>query len=362
MSALVSVLMCVYNTRLDYLKDAVKSVLNQTYQSFEFIIVDDASNDAEVLDYLNEIKTIDNRITIIRNETNQGLTKSLNIGLKECKGEYIARMDSDDISLEERFSKQIEFLQSHSEVALVGSNVICFGDELRSDYISGNCMSVDQSLYRINSLLQHSGPPHPTFMFRASFLRDNFICYPEKILKAQDYGIMVEILKRGGKIRIITTPLVKYRIHSNQITTNHQNEQKIYQLRVSADYIKSLFPELDDCETMSVSALGCPLDADDIIEELRHNEKLRDNCDFELKTIKSLNNSSQYISGLKKLFYLNKKRHFFDQRLLQEELGFRWWALAIRKGLKEKEHWGFGIYTLACARYSLARKMKKIRR
>lgn len=362
MSGLLSVLMCVYDTPIDYLQDAVNSILNQTFNNFELIIVDDCSKKEMVLEYLDKIESEEARITIIHNEKNQGLTKSLNIGLKACIGDYIARMDSDDISLPERFYQQICYMQKHPEVALVGCDIIRFTDKNDNlNYDVERNVYTDQQLYKVCSLLQHSGPAHPTFMFRTKFLRDNNIQYPERILKAQDYGIMAQILKHGGEIRIIPKPLVKYRIHSRQITTKHEKEQKIYQLAVSFDYVKSLFPELDDGECISISALGCPVDTKEIVEELDQNETLRSNCNFDPAVIDMLDIPKIYVRAQKKVFEQNRKRQLFDQRTLKAELGFRWWALAIRKGLKDKKHWGLSIYTLGCVRYSILRKIKNKR-
>lgn len=115
----ISVLLSVYNDEL-YLKEAVESVLKQTFPDFEFIIVDDGSNDstAAILNSFN-----DNRIVRIKNEKNIGLVKSLNRGLDVAKGEFIARMDADDISLPNRFLKQIEYLEKNHEVGVLGTQM-----------------------------------------------------------------------------------------------------------------------------------------------------------------------------------------------------------------------------------------------
>ena len=102
----ISVVMATYNTPTPFLKTAVESVLNQTFTAFEFIIVDDASTN-ESVDYLKGLT--DERVRIVRNSSNLGITKSLNIGLREARGKYIARMDADDISLPQRFEKQYLF-------------------------------------------------------------------------------------------------------------------------------------------------------------------------------------------------------------------------------------------------------------
>ena len=108
----ISVVMPAYNTPVDILREAVESILNQSFSEYEFIIVDDDSTKTETISYLNSLE--DTRIRIIRNEANVGATKSLNIGFKAAKGQYIARMDSDDISLPNRLEKQFVFMESHS--------------------------------------------------------------------------------------------------------------------------------------------------------------------------------------------------------------------------------------------------------
>ena len=110
---LISVVMSNYNTDEEYLRAAIESVLNQTYENFEFIIVDDCStnNSVDVIESYS-----DKRIKLIKNKGNMGLTKSLNIAIKAAKGEFIARMDADDIALPQRFEKQIEFLKKKSGI------------------------------------------------------------------------------------------------------------------------------------------------------------------------------------------------------------------------------------------------------
>ena len=101
----ISVIMTVYNTEEKYLREAIESVLNQTFSDFEFIIVDDGSTNNAV----EVVKSYrDERIKLVLNGKNLGMAKSSNIGLEMAQGEYIARMDSDDISLPERFEKQVE--------------------------------------------------------------------------------------------------------------------------------------------------------------------------------------------------------------------------------------------------------------
>ena len=113
--------MSVFNGE-KHVNSAIKSILNQTFRDFEFIIIDDGSKD-NTLKVIKEYAKIDNRIKVIRNLTNIGLTKSLNKAIKLSKGEFIARQDTDDISLPNRLEKQIEFLQKNPDCALCGSDM-----------------------------------------------------------------------------------------------------------------------------------------------------------------------------------------------------------------------------------------------
>jgi len=113
----VSVVMPVYNGE-KYLRESIDSILNQTYTDYEFIIVNDGSNDKteEIILSYN-----DNRIRYIKNEKNLQIVKSLNRGIELAKGRYIARMDADDISLPRRFEKQITFMENNLEIGVCGT-------------------------------------------------------------------------------------------------------------------------------------------------------------------------------------------------------------------------------------------------
>ena len=116
----VSVVMAVYNGE-EYLSSAIESILQQTYQDFEFIIINDASTD-KTSDILQKYLSLDQRISIINNATNSGLGVSLQKGIAAARGEFIARMDADDISLPDRFEKQIKYLQNHPEIMVLGGD------------------------------------------------------------------------------------------------------------------------------------------------------------------------------------------------------------------------------------------------
>ena len=305
----VSVLMSVYDTPTEYLEEAVNSILTQTYTSLEFIIINDNPGNDSIKEYLDEIAGKDERVRVFSNKDNIGLTKSLNIGLKHCTGKYIARMDSDDISMPNRLEKQVAYLEENTEVCLVGSSIKYFGNK-SSEYDGSKVFEIidDEDLYEVRSLIHHSGPPHPTFMFRKSFLDDKKIVYPEQIVNAQDYGIMVECLKNGGKIRRIKECLLMYREHEGQITAKRSDKQKYYQAMVSRDYLKFRFPILDE-------------------EEIREVSLIWDY--YAPGSMKVLKNA------LEKIYIYNMEHGYFNQSILEREFN-KEYSFKYRKKLKKE--------------------------
>ena len=125
----VSVIMGVYNINdKEVLQKAIMSILGQTFSDFEFIICDDGSTN-NVLEMVKDIAGNDKRIKIIQNEENKGLAYTLNKCLEVATGEYIARMDADDISEKDRFEQQIKILDEKPEVGLVSSNIYFFNEQ-----------------------------------------------------------------------------------------------------------------------------------------------------------------------------------------------------------------------------------------
>lgn len=213
----ISVVMPVYNTPISFLKEAVDSILNQTVQDFEFIIVDDGSAN-EIKEYLEGLT--DPRIRIIRNETNIGITKSLNIGFKTAHGQYIARMDADDISFPKRFEKQLAFMESNPDVIVCGAKAANLGTG--SSLTNVKMESMDS--YRVRMLFANPGPTHSTAFFRRQKLNQYRIEYDESLVYAQDYSLWMTISKRG-RICILPEVLLYYRVHPDQISKAHREKQ-----------------------------------------------------------------------------------------------------------------------------------------
>ena len=219
----ISVILAVYNGS-QFIKDAIQSMLDQSYADFEFIIVDDGSTDStsEIVASFN-----DPRIKYEKRE-HAGLVPSLNYGLSIAEGKYVARMDADDYSLPSRFEKQVSLLEEHSEIVVCGSWAIIVDKENREigTYSYPRVKSKEIRLYAIR------GNPfiHPTTMYRR-----------EVILKAggyrrfwkhtEDYELWTRIIYKH-QVANIPEPLLNYRIHEGQITISRKAEMRFYGIMV----------------------------------------------------------------------------------------------------------------------------------
>lgn len=218
---LVSILMSVYNAE-KYVEEAIESMLSQTWRNFELIIFDDASTDSS---YEKICNFQDERIIVIKNKKNVGLTKNLNRGLKMAKGKYIARMDADDISLPQRLEKQVAYMESHKDIALASCSSISFGGERAK-----NVIRLDSTQIK-GRLVFWSVLPHPGFIFRRSLFTRCGIEYNEGMKYAQDYDFQSRVAKKY-KIACLSDILLEYRVSEKQISAEKYEEQQMYANRV----------------------------------------------------------------------------------------------------------------------------------
>lgn len=236
----ISVLMSVYNGE-KYLKETIDSILNQNFTDFEFIIVNDGSEDNSLKimkDYLKK----DSRIVIINNLKNIGFIKSLNKGLKIAKGKYIARMDSDDISLSERFFIQYEYLESHPDIFLVGSYAINMDESGVKISLFKPPLSPDKirvKLEETNCLY------HNTIMFRNS----GRLFYRLKMKYVEDYDFYTRLITEGKKLANIPKFLVKYRRLSSSASFGNRGYQKLFGKKARDFFMQRLITGKDDYES-----------------------------------------------------------------------------------------------------------------
>ena len=195
----VSVLMCVYNGE-KYLKNVIESILSQTYTNFEFIIVDDGSLD-DSLEIIKSYAKNDNRIKILRNKSNIGLTRSLNKAIKICRGDLIARQDVDDLSVPTRFEKQVIFLERNKDFAFCGTNGIQKPHNLELAKFF-KLAEIKRYLMVENCFF------HPTIMIRKNIF-EKYGYYNEKFHYGQDYELWCRLIyKYNLKAKNINDKLV----------------------------------------------------------------------------------------------------------------------------------------------------------
>ncbi len=202
----VSVIMGVYNQRdEEVLHAAVDSILHQSYRDFEFIIWDDGS-DEKAAAMLKELEGTDERIVLAGKEENRGLAFSLNECIRLAKGKYIARMDADDISLPERFEKQVAFLEKHTEYGWCGTAADLFDGEGIWGYRPMPEEPKEKDFYYYSPYI------HPSVMFRAEiFDEDRGYLETEETLRCEDYEIFMHLTQRGLKGYNLPEKLFQYR-------------------------------------------------------------------------------------------------------------------------------------------------------
>jgi glycosyltransferase involved in cell wall biosynthesis len=225
----ISVVMPCYNTER-YIQEAIDSILNQTFENFEFIIINDCSNDG-TNDVLNSLT--DKRTIIINNSSREGNFRSRNKGLGVAKGKYICVMDSDDISCLERFEKQYRFMEENTQYAALGSDIVVFNENVSSSF--QKLRNNDEMKVR---LLQDSVCAHPALILRHEFLKQNNMCYNEDYYYAADYNMLVDI-SRTGKITNMPELLLYYRQHPKQISFSRSHVQAMYRNRIQLKQLEN---------------------------------------------------------------------------------------------------------------------------
>ncbi|OZN24964.1 glycosyl transferase family 2 [Actinobacillus seminis] len=226
MNKLVSVLVPAYNVS-SYVREALSSVLAQTYKHLEIIVIDDGSTD-NTGEILNQLAKSDTRLRIIHNEKNIGIIKTLNKGLNLAKGDYIARMDADDLIVPDWIEKILNRMENEPHIFAMGGSLQILSSntgKLAKIYKNGEIFQYPTEHDDIIRTLPFDNPmAHPTMVMRAEIFSRNGLRYDEHYPKAEDYKLWLEISKIG-QLANLPDVLLQYRIHENQTSSMHNQQQ-----------------------------------------------------------------------------------------------------------------------------------------
>lgn len=227
----VSVLTPIYNTPLSHLKETIDSILSQTFEDFEYLIVNDSPDNLELDKFVKTYN--DPRIIYTKNDRNIGLEASTNKLLKMAKGEYVAIFDHDDISLSQRLEKEVEFLDKHPKVGVCSAQFEVFGIQ---SWVSKNPLS-DSAIKR--NLKTTSCVSHTTAMFRKSVLEKHNIKYEKRFFPAASYRIITK-LALVTQIRNLPDVLVRYRMDGDNTSIRYASMRTKAREKIRQDYLIKL--------------------------------------------------------------------------------------------------------------------------
>jgi glycosyltransferase involved in cell wall biosynthesis len=224
----ISVIMSVFNEDPDFLRKSIGSILSQNFQDFEFVIIDDGSSEG-VEKILTNYADTDQRVILIRNDENIGLTKSLNKAIRASTGAFIARMDSDDVAFPNRLERQLDFLKGNSYDFIDSDRILIdrIGNTLQE-----RKREVPKNLKK--ALMKGNFFTHSTFFGKKVVFQTG---YNELYPRAQDYEFLLRILGEGYSVGFMEEPTLKYRVHEAGISNRKAREQELCALRARWDAI-----------------------------------------------------------------------------------------------------------------------------
>ena len=297
MTPILSILMPVYKTA-SYLQEAIDSMLAQSFSDFELIVLNDCSPDNadEILDRYD-----DPRIVRYKGNRNQGLANVLNVGMDMARGRYIARMDSDDISLPERLETQVNYLETHPDVDLCSCGMKLFGAKDGS-WIRES----DPEMVRITALF-YSPILHASSVWRKEAFERHRLRFRQEMVPAEDYDLWCRALAKGLRMINIPECLYLYRIRPDQATENTEKTSN-KEMEVRKDFLRSVYPSVTEVEIDSFSKLNTIIDPE------------------------------HFCSVSSRLMEVNKYAVFFDKDKLGMQLEKRRQAL-LSQALQKKFSW-----------------------
>lgn len=231
---LISVVMAAYNTD-KYIEEAIKSILNQTFKEFEFIIIDDASTD-NTWKIISKFAKKDKRIRAFQNKNNLKVSYSLNRGIKEAKGKYIARIDADDWSYPYRLKLQFDFMEMNPEIGISGGIMEICNENLKP-IVQRKYSLTDKELRK--SIFYFSPFSHPLIIIRKSILIKTSL-YDKQYFPAEDYELYFKI-GLLSKFANLDEILLRYRVINNSLTTGQTRLMELNTIKARWKYIKNRY-------------------------------------------------------------------------------------------------------------------------
>ncbi len=302
---LVSVLIPCYNVE-KYVEESLYSIINQTYKNIEIIVINDCSTDGTGA-ILHRIAKTDPRIKIEENQTNLKLIQTLNKGIALCSGEYIARMDADDIALPDRLEKEVAYLEKHKDHDIVSTLFYAFkSDKPKKKSLHTNPLHYNElSAY----LLFKSGICHPAVMMRKRVFKELGLRFEQEYLHVEDYALWSKAIYLT-KLANIGEGLLLYRVHKQQVSS--VNEQ------LQVDNKKQVFK-------IHCNHLGLPQDEAflDIYASVAECVPSESSLDY-------IDKCENFIF---KLLDINLKQPFCDNIYLQRMLSLHWLRLCANSRL-----------------------------
>ena len=268
-SPLISVLMSVCNEPIEWIKQSIDSILTQTFSDFEFIIINDNPERIELSNFLEKESQKDFRINLYTNPENIGLTKSLNKGLKLCRGKYIARMDADDYSFPTRLEEQVRYMEEHPEI--VASSAFAYfwdGKDAKKEFKRpSHPDEIKVYIYITSPFI------HPLLILRKNILDRYNIHYDENFRFGQDYKLAAD-LSEVGLLANLDMPLLLYRQSTGQISASRFIEQSNNAAIVRRNLINKFYT------SHGLPSLPTRITTDTIKENYRISESFKNDSDL----------------------------------------------------------------------------------
>lgn len=299
----ITILLPVYNGE-KYLREAIESILNQTFIDFEFLIINDGSTDTseEII-----LSFDDSRIRYIKNEQNLKLIATLNKGLEIANGKYIARMDADDISLPNRLEKQLQFMEENPEVGICGTylrNIGKASNEVRFETID------EEIRYR---LLFSTYLRHPTVMMRKSTIDDHQLLYEKEYIHVEDHQLWLRFAQ-VSKLAILPAILLNYRVHDSNISKVFQEKQAVIETKIRKEIL---------------SSFGVSNTAEDLICYNAFVAKLKQekNPFLTIHSFDSLEELKRLLALITSLLLANREKKIVSPTILEKRFGQLLWKI-----------------------------------